>query len=153
MRKTVAILLAVLMVISSITCIFTVSAAATTNSVGEYFENPDNCALYNIGVGKDGTTDYSKYDATYYVRSYIVFKNANGDTKVYYGDTQSASVFAVMQTILKSTATDAQTTSDKAYVKNFLDGKVSGFEADAAVIKEAWIKDSTRASIYTPNNN
>ena len=107
----------------------------------------------NFGVGKDGATDYTKYDTTYYVRSYILFKNANGDTKVYYGDTQSASVFAVMQTILKSTATDAQTTSDKAYVKNFLDGKVSGFEADATAIKEAWIKDSTRASIYTPNNN
>ena len=152
MKKTVAILLAVLMVISSISCIFTVSVAAATNSVGEYFENPDNCALYNIGVCKDGTTDYSKYDATYYVRSYIVFKNANGDTKVYYGDTQSASVFAVMQTILKSTATYDQTTSDKAYVKNFLDGNVEGFTADAAAIKEAWLSNSSRATVYTPAN-
>ena len=105
------------------------------------------CALYNIGVGKDGTTDYSKYDTTYYVRSYITFKNANGDVKVYYGDTQSAGVFAVMQEILKSS-----NTNDITYVKNFLDGKVVGFTADAAAIKAAWVKDSTRASLYTPAN-
>ena len=105
------------------------------------------CALYNIGVGKDGTTDYSKYDTTYYVRSYITFKNANGDVKVYYGDTQSAGVFAVMQEILKSS-----NTNDITYVKNFLDGKVEGFTADAAAIKAAWVKDSTRASLYTPAN-
>lgn len=109
------------------------------------------CALKNIGViGK--ATDYARYDTTYYVRSYITFTNANGDTKVYYGDTQSASVFAVMQAILESTDTDAQTVADKAYVKNFLDGVVTGFEADAAAIKEAWVSDSTRASLYTPAN-
>ena len=105
------------------------------------------CALYNIGVGADGTTDYSKYDTTYYVRSYIAFKNANGDIKVYYGDTQSASVFAVMTEILKSS-----NTNDITYVKNFLDGNVAGFTADAAAIKEAWIKNSARASLYTPAN-
>ena len=105
------------------------------------------CALYNIGVGKDGTTDYSKYDTTYYVRSYIAFKNANGDVKVYYGEVQSAGVFAVMQEILKSS-----NTNDITYVKNFLDGKVEGFTADAAAIKAAWVKDSTRASLYTPAN-
>ena len=35
---------------------------------------------------------------------------------------------------------------------NFLDGKVEGFTADAAAIKEAWVKDSARASLYTPAN-
>ena len=119
---------------------------------GESRSTQYTVALNNIGGLSDGTTDYTKYDTTYYVRSYITFKNANGDTKVYYGDVQSASIFAVMQTILKSTATDDQTTSDKAYVKNFLDGKVEGFIADAAAIKAAWIADSTRASLYTPAN-
>lgn len=57
-----------------------------------------------------------------------------------------------MQTILKSTATDDQTTSDKAYVKNFLDGNVEGFTADAAAIKEAWLSNSSRATVYTPAN-
>ena len=110
------------------------------------------CALNNIGVDKFGNIDYSKYDTTYYVRVYIVFENADGDTKVYYGDVQSASVFAVMQTILTSTATDDQTVSDQTYVKNFLDGKVEGFTADAAAIKAAWISDETRATLYTPAN-
>ncbi len=119
---------------------------------GESRSTQYTCALYNIGVLSDDTTDYTKYDTTIYVRSYIIFKNANGDTKVYYGDTQSASVFAVMQTILTSTATDDQTVSDQTYVKNFLDGKVEGFTADATAISEAWLSDSTRATIYTPVN-
>ncbi len=105
------------------------------------------CALYNIGVDKFGNTDYAKYDTVFFVRSYITFKNANGDTKVYYGATQSASVFAVMKAALESDNTD-----DITYVKNFLDGKVEGFTADAAAIKAAWIADSTRASLYTPAN-
>ena len=57
-----------------------------------------------------------------------------------------------MQTILTSTATDDQTVSDQTYVKNFLDGKVEGFTADAAAIKAAWISDETRATLYTPAN-
>ena len=118
---------------------------------GESRSTQYTCALYNIGVASSGATDYTKYDTTYYVRSYITFKNANGETKVYYGDVKSASVFAVMQTILSSTATDEQTESDKTYVKNFLDGKVSGF-LSAAAIKEAWMADETRASLYTPSN-
>ncbi|MBO5231920.1 MAG: MBL fold metallo-hydrolase [Clostridia bacterium] len=118
---------------------------------GESRSTQYTCALYNIGAnGK--TTDYTKYDTVIYVRSYIVFKNANGDTKVYYGDTKEASVFAVMTAVLKSTATDDQTVSDQTYVKNFLDGKVEGFTADADAIKAAWNADSTRASLYTPAN-
>ena len=105
------------------------------------------CALTNIGIDKFGKTDYAKYDTVFFVRSYIAFKNANGDTKVYYGATQSASVFAVMKAALESDNTD-----DVTYVKNFLDGKVDGFVSDAAAIKEAWIADSTRASLYTPAN-
>ena len=119
---------------------------------GESRSTQYTVALNNIGGLSDGTTDYTKYDTTYYVRSYITFKNANGDTKVYYGDVQSASVFAVMQTILTSTATDDQTVSDQTYVKNFLDGNVEGFTADATAIKEAWISDETRATLYTPAN-
>ena len=118
---------------------------------GESRSTQYTCALYNIGAnGK--TTDYTKYDTVIYVRSYIVFKNANGDTKVYYGDTKEASVFAVMTAVLKSTATDDQTVSDQTYVKNFLDGKVEGFTADADAIKAAWNADSTRASLYAPAN-
>jgi len=104
-------------------------------------------ALNNIGVDKNGNTDYSKYDTTYYIRAYIVFENAEGDTKVYYGDIQSASVFAVMKAALESDNAD-----DITYVKNFLDGKVEGFTADAAAIKKAWTSDETRASLYTPVN-
>ena len=103
------------------------------------------CALYNIGVGRDNTTDYTKYDTTYFVRSYIAFKNTNGDVKVCYGDTQSGSVFAVMQEILKSGNSD-----EVVYVKNFLDGKIEYFKDDAAAIKEAWLSNSSRASIYIP---
>ena len=118
---------------------------------GESRSTQYTCALYNIGVGSNGVTDYTKYDTTYYVRSYITFKNSSGETKVYYGDVKSASVFAVMQEILKSTATDEQTESDKTYVKNFLDGNVNGF-LSAAAIKEAWMAEETRASLYTPSN-
>jgi len=118
------------------------------NATEDYLRSTQyTCALYNIGVDKYGKTDYSKYDTTYYVRSYITFKNANGDIKVYYGDVQSASVFAVMKAALESDNAD-----DIAYVKNFLDGKVEGFTADATAIKEAWNSDSTRASLYTPAN-
>ena len=102
------------------------------------------CALYNVGVNGN-STDYSKYDTIFYVRSYVKFINSSGNVKIYYGYTQSASVFAVMQEILNSTNAD-----DISYVKNFLDGKVKGFEADADAIKEAWNKDSIRASLYTP---
>ncbi len=103
------------------------------------------CALNNIGVNAEGVTNYAKYDAKIYVRVYIVFAKENGDTCIYYGETQSASVFAVMTEILKANSN----ASDVAYVKNFLDGNVAGFE-DADAIKTAWIKDSTRASLYTP---
>jgi beta-lactamase superfamily II metal-dependent hydrolase len=105
------------------------------------------CALSNIGLNEFGKTDYSKYDTTYYVRSYITFKKANGDIKVCYGEVKSASVFAVMKEILESDNAD-----DVTYVKNFLDGKVDGFIADAAAIKDAWVKDSARALLYTPAN-
>ena len=70
------------------------------NATEDYLRSTQyTCALYNIGVTSNGT-DYSKYDTTLYVRSYITFKNANGDIKVCYGDVQSASVFAVMQEAL-----------------------------------------------------
>lgn len=105
------------------------------------------CALYNIGVDKFGKTNYSKYDTTYYVRSYIAFKNESGDVKVCYGTIQSASVFAVMQEVLQS-----GNANDITYVKNFLDGKVESFISDAAAIKKAWLEDSTRASVYNPAN-
>lgn len=104
------------------------------------------CALNNIGVGKDGITDYSNYDTEYFIRVYIVYENANGDTKIYYGATESASIFATMQSVLKSNSN----ADDVAYVKNFLDGKVADFEADAEAIKTAWNADSARKKLYTP---
>ena len=104
------------------------------------------CALYNIGLS-GSSTDFNKYDKVFKVCSYIKFKNPNSNLKIYYGDVQSASVFSVMQEILKSTNTE-----DVTYVKNFLDGKIKGFEDEAAEIKTAWLKNSDRATLYTPSN-
>jgi len=49
-------------------------------------------------------------------------------------------------------ALESDNADDITYVKNFLDGKVEGFTADAAAIKKAWTSDETRASLYTPVN-
>ena len=66
---------------------------------GDYKMLNFTCALNNIGVGKDGKTDYTKYDTNYYVRAYIVFENAEGDTKTVHTEKDdyeaSAIIFAV----------------------------------------------------------
>ena len=111
---------------------------------GDYKMLNFTCALKNIGVDKYGNTDYTKYDTNYYVRAYIVFENAEGDTKIYYGATQSASIFATMLTILK----DNSNADDVAYVNSFINGQVAGFEADADAIKAAWNSSTDRKNYY-----
>lgn len=101
-------------------------------------------ALYNIGVSNTGT-NYQKYDTSYSLRPYIVFENSSGDTKVYYGDVQKASVFEVMLTALKSGNED-----DKTYVQNFLSGKIDSFAADSEQIATAWNANENRKAVYNP---
>lgn len=86
------------------------------------FESGDNytvysAALYNIGYSHiDGTTNYTEWATDYIVRPYAVYYNeAAGHTVLVYGNEASASVFAVMDAILKSDNAD-----DKAYVENLL---------------------------------
>ena len=90
------------------------------NSIDNIFELTDDvtifsAALYNIGL-KGKTTDYYEWSTDYVVRPYAVYYNeAANHTVLVYGDTASASVFAVMNEILSS-----DNAEDKEYVENLL---------------------------------
>lgn len=64
--------------------------------------------LFNIGYNKtDGTVNYNAYDYSFSVRTYIILESES-DEKVIYGDTDTASVFAVFDTIIDKYNTSAQ---------------------------------------------
>ncbi len=56
-------------------------------------------ALYNIGV-TNGTTDYSAYNKEFVVRPYSIYIDESGNEYIYYANSESISLFDVVDAIL-----------------------------------------------------
>ena len=62
-------------------------------------------ALFNIGA-VDGKINYNFYNKNILLRPYAIYKNAEGEEKVYYAKTEKASLFDLADTIISKDVTD-----------------------------------------------
>ncbi|MBQ3088839.1 MAG: tyrosine-protein phosphatase, partial [Clostridia bacterium] len=90
-------------------------------------------ALYNIGV-TNGTTDYSAYDKEFVVRPYSIYIDESGNEYIYYANSESISLFDVVDAILdKSTLESVKPSGLTGYLSDVITARniLSGEAYDA----------------------
>ncbi|MBQ7107841.1 MAG: tyrosine-protein phosphatase [Clostridia bacterium] len=108
-------------------------------------------ALYNIGV-INKTIDYSVYNQAIVARPYSIYVDENGNEHIYYANSESISLFDVIDAILsKSTLENVKPSeltsylSDVITVRNIIDSKA--YDAYVAAGRTTYTKNDSLGSV------